>query len=168
MKKKILIILLVVLILTTVAFIVLALNNKQTKEKTMIDLINDTEENEFIVDNYSIFGTHYNINACTDKIIDNQLYLVLRNLDEEIDMNGTFYNEEGKTCFKISDKYNTGIDLDSLKQGEFVLMVKEEIKDSGDKESNNTDFYNFKNLDNFLKLKKSKYFRFISRKSYCY
>lgn len=147
MKKKILIILLAVLALTLVTFIVLTLINRKPKEKTMIDLINDTEENEFIVNNYSIFGTHYNISACTDKIITNKTYLVLKNLTEEIDMNGTFYNEDGKTCFKISDKYNTGIDLEPLIQGEFILMVKEEeSKEVKDKESIITNYYyNLKN-----------------------
>lgn len=150
MKKKILTILLVVLVLTLIIFIVLTIVNRKPKEKTIIDLINDTEENEFVINNYSIFGTHYNINACTDKIITNKTYLVLKNLTEEIDMNGIFYNEGGKTCFKISDKYNTGIDLETLTQGEFILMVKEEeTKEVKDKDPVITNYYyNLKNGTN--------------------
>lgn len=147
MNKKILIIVLSLLVVSLVLLIIFRNSIFKTKEKTMEYLINDTEENEFIVSNYSIFGTHYNINACTDKIITNKTYLVLKNLTEEIDMNGTFYNEDGKTCFKISDKYNTGIDLESLTHGEFILMVKEEeSKEVKDKEPIITNYYyNLKN-----------------------
>ena len=149
MKKKVLIIILSILLILLVLFIVFRKNifSSTPKEKTIEDMINETEENEFLVNSYSIFGTHFNINACVDKVITNETSLVLKNLTEEIDLDSNFYNSDGKTCFKISNKNNTGIDLETLIQGNYILMVKESIvEESNDKEPTVTNYYyNLKN-----------------------
>lgn len=89
-------------------------------------LLKEVEDEEFYIKNYSIFGTHFLIEGCIDKVIDNDLKLVLKNKEEEIEIDSNFNIEEGKTCFYLSEKINEGIYLDDLKIGEFLLLVKDE------------------------------------------
>lgn len=87
-------------------------------------LLKEIEEEQFYIEEYSIFGTHLNISGCIDQTLDEELTLVLKNKKEEINVNSVFYSEEDKTCFYISDKNNDGIYLDELKIGNYLLLVK--------------------------------------------
>ncbi len=95
------------------------------RNESLISLLETTEEEEFYIDNYSIFGQHLNISGCIDEVIDNDLSLVLKNEEEDIVLGGNFYKNENRTCFKISDKINDGIFLDDLKIGSYLLLVRE-------------------------------------------
>lgn len=99
-----------------------------------------TEEESFYVDKYNVFGTHLNISACIDKKLEGNISLVLKNTKEEILIDNELNIEEHKTCFILSDKNNEGINLDELKLGKFLLLVKED--DKYYTLENNTDYEN--------------------------
>ena len=99
-----------------------------------------TEEESFYVDKYTVFGTHLNISACIDKKLEGNISLVLKNVEEEILVDHELNIEENKTCFYLSDKNNEGINLDELKLGKFLLLVKEDTKYYT--LENNTDYEN--------------------------
>ena len=85
-----------------------------------------TEEKSFSIENYTIFGTHLNISGCIDEVLYDP-ELVLKNNEEEIFIKSIF-NIDTKTCFKISENNNDSIHLDSLNQGNYILMVKDNNK----------------------------------------
>ena len=87
-----------------------------------------TEEESFYVDKYTVFGTYLNISACIDKKIEGNISLVLKNVKEEIMVDHQLNIEDNKTCIYLSDKNNEGINLDELKLGKFLLLVKEDTK----------------------------------------
>ena len=89
-------------------------------------VVEQTEKDSFYIENYSVFGTHLNISGCIDKKLEGNLNLVLKNFKEEIIIDSNFENEDNKTCFYISENNNEGIYLDELKQGNYVLIVKED------------------------------------------
>lgn len=99
-----------------------------------------TEEESFYVDKFTVFGTHLNISTCIDKKLEGNISLVLKNTKEEILVDSKLSIEEDKTCFKLSDKNNEGINLDELKLGKFLLLVKED--DKYYTLENNTDYEN--------------------------
>ena len=88
----------------------------------------DTIDESFYVEEFTVFGTHLNISACIDKKLDGNISVVLKNVDEEIFIDNELILEDNKTCFKLSDKYNDGINLDELKLGKYLLLVKENTK----------------------------------------
>ena len=89
-------------------------------------VVEQTNKDYFYIDNYSVFGTHLNISGCIEKKLDGNLNLVLKNVKEEIIIDSNFEIEDNKTCFHISEKNNSGIYLDELKKGSYVLVVKED------------------------------------------
>ena len=91
-------------------------------------VVEQTEDEIFNIEKYTIFGTHLNIKGCIEKTIENNLEIVLKNTKEEIVIDSKFTKEENKTCFILSDKNNEGINLDELKLGKYILSVKEEDK----------------------------------------
>lgn len=99
-----------------------------------------TEEESFYVDKYTVFGTHLNISACIDKKLEGNISLVLKNVEEEILVDHELNIEENKTCFYLSDKNNEGLNLDDLKTGKFLLLIKEDTKYYT--LENNTDYEN--------------------------
>jgi len=136
MKKVLIIILLVIVIILGYTYI---------SNNNLMKLLKDVEKEEFYIDKYSIFGTHFNINGCIDKDIKEDLSLVLKNKNKEININSTFNKESGKTCFYLSDKNNSGLNLDELELGEYLLLVK-----SGTKEE--VVYYTLKNNTNYKNL----------------
>jgi len=99
-----------------------------------------TQEESFYIDKYTVFGTHLNISACIDKKLEGNISLVLKNTKEEILVDSEFNIEDNKTCLFLSDKNNEGINLDELKIGKYLLLVKEDTKYYT--LENNTDYEN--------------------------
>lgn len=99
-----------------------------------------TEEESFYVDKYTVFGTRLNISACMDKKLEGNISLVLKNVEEEILVDHELNIEDNKTCFYLSDKNNEGLNLDDLKTGKFLLLIKEDTKYYT--LENNTDYEN--------------------------
>ena len=88
------------------------------------EILNKVDILEFSINNYSIFGTHLNIEGCINKELSNPA-LILKNNDEEITLKSNFYEENGSTCFYISKNNNDSIYLDKLKRGNYLLLVKD-------------------------------------------
>ena len=88
------------------------------------EILNEVDILEFDINNYSIFGTHLNIDGCINKKLDNPT-LVLKNKNEEITLKSIFYEENETTCFYISENNNDSIYLDNLKKGNYLLLVKD-------------------------------------------
>ena len=107
-------------------------------------LLKNVEDDEFYLEDYSIFGQHFNVEGCIDKKIDDDISLVLKNRNEEIKIESTFYEDQNKTCFYTSQKINEGIYLDDLKQGNYLLLIKEG--------TNNYKYYTIKNKTNYKDL----------------
>lgn len=91
-------------------------------------VVEQTEDDYFYVEKYTVFGTHLNISGCIDEVLEGELSLILKNTKEEIVIDGSFEKEDDKTCFVLSDKNNEGINLDELDLGKFLLLVKEDDK----------------------------------------
>ena len=94
--------------------------------KDVKNVLELTEEENFYLEDVRIFGNHMNISGCTDNILDGDLSLVLKNDTEEILIDSKFTNGD-KTCFYLSDKNNEGINLDELKTGKYLLLVKNTV-----------------------------------------
>lgn len=126
-------------------------------------IVEQVEKENFYIDNYLVFGTHLNISGCINKKLEGNLNLVLKNTKEEIVIDGNFENEEGKTCFYISDKNNEGIYLDGLKQGNYVLLIKEGADKfytlTNDTEYKNIEYYTItrNNKNNKINIDFNKY-----------
>lgn len=103
-------------------------------------VVETTEEESFYIDKYTVFGTHLNINACIDKKLEGNISLVLKNTKEEILVDHELNIEDNNTCFYLSDKNNEGLNLDELKTGKYLLLVKEDTKYYT--LQNNTDYEN--------------------------
>ena len=88
------------------------------------DILDKVSLDNFSIDEYSIFGTHLNIKGCINKELNNS-NLILKNKEEEIILKSIFYNENNTTCFYTSEYNNDGIYLDALKQGDYILLVKD-------------------------------------------
>ena len=99
-----------------------------------------TEDETFYIDNYTIFGNHFNISGCIDKRLNNP-NLVLKNSKQEINIESIFTSDDN-TCFKISENNNDSINLDELNIGNYVLLVKE-IEDD------NIKYYNLENKTDY-------------------
>lgn len=88
------------------------------------EILNEVESIEFNINNYSIFGTHLNIEGCINKKLESP-ELILKNKEEVIVLESTFYEEEGNTCFYISEYNDGGIYLDGLTKGNYILLVRD-------------------------------------------
>lgn len=133
--KKIFSILLLILLLVF-SYIFFTYRNLKYYEK----ILNDLDDIEFNINNYSIFGTHLNIDGCINKKLDNP-NLILKNKKEEISLKSKFYEDNGSTCFYISKNNNDGIYLDDLKRGDYILLIRD-----------NNKYYTLKNNTNYKDL----------------
>ena len=102
---------------------------KKTQEFILLDNING----EFILDNYSIFGTHLNLSGYIDEIVDD-VKLVLKNKDKEILLNSYYEVKDNKTYIFTSKDINDSIYLDNIDVGNYLLFIK-----------SNDNYYSLKN-----------------------
>ena len=134
MKKLFTVLLLILLLIFS--YIFFTYNNLKYYE----EILNSVEDGEFNINNYSIFGTHLNIDGCINKKLDNP-NLILKNKKEEIILKSNFYEDSDSTCFYISKNNNDGIYLDDLKHGDYILLIKD-----------NDKYYTLKNNTNYKDL----------------
>lgn len=119
MKKFVCCIFIILLLIFTYFFI--------SNENDVVKILSDVDE-EFSVDNYFIFGTHFSLSGCIDKSLDDNLQLVLKNKVKEIKIDSKFEYSNNKTCFYLSKNNNEGIYLDALENGNYLLLVKSDNK----------------------------------------
>lgn len=148
--KKIVGFLMVIIFVIAILAIYKLFFNKDVK--TVLEL---TEEEQFYLNDVRIFGNHMNIKGCANSVIDGETALILKNDAEEIIIDSDFNNDEGKTCFNTSDKNNEGINIDEIKEGKYLLIVKSTIEeeDSFYTIENTTDY---KTLEYYTITKNSK------------
>ena len=91
------------------------------------EILMNTEILEFDVNNYSIFGTHLNMEGCINTKLTSP-ELILKGKNGEIILKSIFTVEEENTCFYISEYNNNGINLDELDKGKYVLLVQDNDK----------------------------------------
>ena len=118
--------------------------NYFSREDYANKILNNVENEEFYVKEYSIFGTSFSISGCIDTIVDGKLSLILKNNDKEINVDSKFLKDESTTCFYTSEKNNEGLNLDNLENGKYILLVKniENEKSIYYTLRNNTDYEN--------------------------
>ena len=133
--KKIFTILLLIL-LGIFSYIFFTYQNLKYYEEILISV----ENIDVNINNYSIFGTHLNMDGCINKKLNNPS-LILKNKTEEIILKSNFYEDSDSTCFYISKNNNDGIYLDDLKHGDYILLIKD-----------NDKYYTLKNNTNYKDL----------------
>ena len=121
--KKILIVLLIIM--------VVGCGVSESKEdiEEVFEFTDEINE-EILIDSYTIYGRFFNIEGKTD--INSNLTLVLKNNQEEIEY--PVYLDDSKGNFSTNKLINEGINLEKLKDGTYVVLLK----------SNNI-YYNLKN-----------------------
>lgn len=135
MKKVMILIIFIIIVIFSFFFY-----NNNEQEKSLIDLLNNIK-GEISLDNYYIFGNHFNFNGCINEELTNA-QLVLMNENQEIELKVESEYTNDKTCFYVSDKINDGIKLDDLEVGEYLLLIK-----------SNEDYYSFINNTKYDDLK---------------
>ncbi len=121
MKKLLGLIILILLILYGYLYI-----NKINEKEEKIKFLSIVEEQEANINNYYIYGNHFNIEGILgiDNVSTNNFSLVLKNNDEEIILDCNFEIKENKLFFYTSDLINKGINLDTLNQGNYYILIK--------------------------------------------
>lgn len=109
-------------------------------ETSYLDTLNTKEEYAFI-DEYTIYGRFFNISGEIELSLDN-LVLVLKNKDIEIEYNLVTEVKNNKTKFKTNELINTGINLENIQVGKYVFLLKD----------SNNNYYSLKNKTSYSKL----------------
>lgn len=125
------------------------------------EILNEVEVIEFNINSYSIFGTHLNMEGCINKKLESP-ELILKNKEEVIVLESTFYEEENNTCFYTSEYNDGGIYLDGLNKGNYILLVKD--NESTYTLNNNTEYKDLEyytitknNINNKINIKFKEY-----------
>lgn len=116
----------IVILLLFIIFGYLYLNYNNIEEDN-ISFFSNVEILEAEINDYYIFGNHFNIFGKLN--IENNDYnysLVIKNEDEEYTLDCIFEKKDGYISFYTSSKLNTGINLDELNKGKYYLLIKEE------------------------------------------
>ena len=104
---------------------ILYINKINTKEVD-IKFLSIVEDQEANINNYYIYGNHFNIEGILDtfNISSNNFSLVLKNEDKEYDLDCNFELKDNKLHFYTSELINQGINLDELNNGNYFLLIK--------------------------------------------
>ena len=162
MKKLLGLIILILLILYGYLYI-----NKINKKEEKIKFLSIVEEQEANINNYYIYGNHFNIEGILgiDNVSTNNFSLVLKNNDEEIILDCNFEIKENKLFFYTSDLINKGINLDTLNQGNYYILIKYTTEEAtkyyslnNNTSDSNLEYYTItkNNKNNKIKKKKKK------------
>ena len=108
---------------------------KEVKQKFLYeDILNSISERKVDVTKYTIYGKHLNLEG---KLPNSDNYtVVLKNNEEEININK--YIEDN--IFTLAKHINEGLDLEKLKNGDFIILLKN--KTTG-------EYYNLINKTNY-------------------
>lgn len=112
--KKILLLILILIAAIVVFF------QKKEEVNTFIyaDIFKNISENEVVVNRFTIYGKHLNIEGELPSVGDYQV--VLKNNSSEIAFN-TIVNDN---IFTLSDVINQGINLETIDIGEYLILLK--------------------------------------------
>ncbi|MBR3661316.1 MAG: N-acetylmuramoyl-L-alanine amidase [Bacilli bacterium] len=110
-------------------------------EQEVFSFANDINT-DITINKYTIYGRFFNLEGETD--INSNLTLVLKNNDKEIEY--PIYREENKTKFTTNEKINDGINLESIEEGTYVVLLKSNeeyynLKDASGKNYKELEYY---------------------------
>lgn len=137
MKKIIL--LMIILIITGCKSFDVTMENKDKFE----EIVDSLSGNAFI-DTYTIYGRYFNLSGEIPLEVDN-LVLVLKNEEFETEYNLITSVKDNKTIFKTNELINEGINLETIKEGEYVFLLKTINSDK-------TSYYTLKNKTEYSNL----------------
>lgn len=126
-----------ILTFSIVIILIITLILKITK-KDKLKLLNNTIDNAVQVNKYFIYGNHLNISG--DFKIDNydEIKLVLKSTNNEIELNSNISDGH----FESSSYINEGIYLDNIPIGDYFVFLKTTTKDKN-------KYYNLSNKTNY-------------------
>ena len=115
---KNIIILILILLVTGCTIFKTELTN-QDKMLTFRDYIKDVA----YIDTFTIYGKYFNLSGELPLEVSN-LILVLKSEELENEYELILERDENKVKFKTNEMINTGIDLEKIKEGEYVFFLK--------------------------------------------
>ncbi len=151
-KVKNIIVLLVLVAL--IAFGIYYFWVKESKEVRLTkELLSDTSEKYAEIDKYIVYGTHLNIEGMIDeKIYEDNIIsaeLIFKNIEDKIQTFKIEYemSNDDKFTFYTSENINEGIDLESLKKGNYYAFIKIKEKNLNEKDDDEdiVTYYSLKN-----------------------
>lgn len=150
-KKKILTMLIPLCIVLAIIFILYFGYNIlfKEKEKNFLEKINTTTYAD--ITKYAIYGIHMNLEGkITLAETPNEITLVLSNGKEEMIIPWEVEENNNTYIFKTSNYINSGVNLETLKTGEYYFLIKTEKQDENDKTL--TNYYSVNNKTNYKDL----------------
>lgn len=100
------------------------------------DILNSIDDKKIEVDRFTIYGKHLNIEG---QLPNNDKYnLVLKNNEEEIIVDTIVKDNK----FSLANHINEGLDLELLKNGDFILLLKNMVNNEYYNLINKTDYHN--------------------------
>ena len=127
MKRKILIFIIVSLLLVATAFLkksFSAVNVNVEKKYSFLDNI----QKKANITSFTIYGRFFNLEGYINEN-NSDLTLVFKNDDLETEYSLNLEPTTNKTIFKTNTLINEGINLEELKQGEYLLLLKSKKND---------------------------------------
>ncbi len=123
--KKIIILLLILFIYGC------SFNKSKNNEVKVFNFTDDISESA-IVTSYTIYGRFFNIEGTIEN--KNNFKLVLKNNNDEFEYEVFIEDKDEKTEFKTNKLINHGINLEDIKEGTYIVLLKDSEK-----------YYNLKN-----------------------
>lgn len=101
-------------------------------------ILNQAENLEAVITNYTVYGTHLNIEGEINLSNANKVELALLNLQREEKIYSLNFEYNNKLKFNLSENINEGINLDELDINNYIVLLKVDDK-----------YYNFTNSTNY-------------------
>ena len=138
-KNNRFILFLFIIIIVTVCFIITKRENENlavTTSASIGEIIDIIEEGQANVNRYIVYGTHLNVEGAltiTPGDIENVQLVAKKSSGEEVEIKTTYEYENGNITFTTLDKINLGLDLESLDNENYYILLKitypnEEVK----------------------------------------
>jgi len=134
---------------------------KESKETRLTkELLSNTSEKYAEIDRYIVYGTHLNIEGVIDeKIYEDNIIsaeLVFKSIEDKIQTFEIEYemSHNDKFTFYTSENINQGIDLESLKKGNYYVFIKikEKNLNKKDEDGDIVTYYSLKNKTKYNNL----------------
>ncbi len=146
------------------------LNSMSSEEE--VDIFENIELVSASLEKYTVYGTHLNFNISVNNSDDlDNIYdakIILKNMQgDETNYDADYIVENDKILFSTSDKINTGIDLESINQDEYYILLKVitnkvSYGENGDKKETKKEHYY--NIENNTEYKDIEYYTITRKK----
>ena len=129
------------------------LENEKINKHEFQDILEQIDINNYIpLDEYYIYGKHFNLKFKKNSIADfNEVKVVLKNDEQEFTFN--LYEDEG--YYKTSEYLNMGINLEKVPVGNYIILIKT-IKDDVKTYYNLVNNTSYSDLDYYTMTKNGK------------